>query len=249
MRAAHYCTDEKLEYARCRARIDPSQPFRFDDAYRVAHLPLVAPEHPAALDGLVQLDYRRGRYDKPRFSLVLPVDAAELQNSTSFRALERELRCCGFAAKIAWDLIDQRSEKLHVTLAGGLPEASIEACAAAVRSFLERTGPLRYRLGGPFCGTKNCGRIYFTTYPEQIEAGDSFALLQEVVSAPRTGLYLLGYYNLRDELTPAEAAELQAFLDRWRVAELAELAATSLLILATHDDLALDSRVVARIDS
>jgi len=69
------------------------------------------------------------------------------------------------------------------------------------------------------------------------------------VSAPRTGLYLLGYYNLRDELTPAEAAELQAFLDRWRVAELAELAATSLLILATHDDLALDSRVVARIDA
>jgi len=249
MRAAHYCTDEELEYARCRARIEPDQPFRFDDFYRVAHLPLIAPERPAALEQLVQFDYRRGRYDIPRYSLVLPVDAGELQSSTSFRALEDELRTYGFAAKIAWDLVGQRTGKLHVTLAGGLPEAGIEACAADVRSFLERHGPLRYRLGGPFCGTKNRGRIYFTTYPEQIDGDDSFALLQEVVRVPRTGLYLLGYYNLRDELTPAEAAELQAFLDRWRVAELAELAATSLLILATHDDLALDSRVVARIDA
>jgi hypothetical protein len=249
MRAAHYCTDEELEYVRCRARIDPSQPLRFDDSYRVAHLPLVAPDHPAAIEQLVQFDYRRGRYDKPRFSLVLPVGAAELRSSTSFQALERELRCSGFAAKIAWDLVEQRSEKLHVTLAGGLPEAGLEASVAAVQRFLERHGPLRYRLGGPFCGTKNCGRIYFTSYPEQIEEGDSFALLQQVVSAPRTGLYLLGYYNLLDELTPLEAAELQAFLERWRSAEVAELTASSLLILATHDDLALDSHVVARIDS
>lgn len=249
MRAAHYCTDEELDYARCRALIDPGQPFRFDDSYRVAHLPLVAPDHPAAIDERVQLDYRRGRYDKPRFSLVLPVPAAELQSSTSFQALERELRGCRFAAKIAWDLVERRSGKLHVTVAGGLPEAGLEASAAAVQRFCERRGPLRYRLGGPFCGTKNCGRIYFTTYPEQLEEGDSFALLQQVVNAPRTGLYLLGYYNLIDELTPLEAAQLHAFLERWRSAEVAELTASSLLILATHDDLALDSHVVARIES
>jgi hypothetical protein len=248
MRAAHYCTDEELEYARCRARLEPDQPLRFDDSYRVAHLPLIAPEHPLVIDQLRPLDYRRGRYHEPRFSLVLPVAAGELQASTSFRALERELRSCAFAAKIAWELVERRSEKLHVTLVGGLPEAGLEACAAAVKSFLERRGPLRYRLGGPFCGSKNRGRIYFTAYPEQIEGADSFALLQQVVHAPRTGLYLLGYYNFVDELTPAEASGLHAFLERWRSAELAELTAPSLLILATHDDLALESRVLARIE-
>jgi hypothetical protein len=249
MCAVHYCSDEELEYARWRARIEPNQPLRFDDFYRVAHLPLVAPEHPAVLAQLAHLDYRHGRCDKPRFSLVLPIDAGELQRSTSFRALECELRSRSFADKIAWDLIAQRTEKLHVTLAGGLPEAGVEACAAVVKSLLERRGPLRYRLGGPFCGTRNCGRIYFATYPEQVEGGDSFALLQDAVGAPRTGLYLLGYYNLRDELTAAEAAELRAFLDRWRTAELAELTSSSLLVIATYDDLALDSRIVARIDA
>jgi hypothetical protein len=247
MRAAHYCTDEELAYGRYRACFEPNQPLRFDEAYRVAHLPLVAPEHPAALAH--SLDYHGGRYAQPRFSLVLPVEAAELHGSTSFRALEAELRSRGFAAKIAWDIVDRRAEKLHVTLAGGLPEAELEGYARVLKSFLARHSPLRYRLGGPFCGSKNRGRIYFTTYPEQLEEGDAFALLQELVNAPRTGLYLLGYYNLRDELTPAEAAELQEFLDRWRSAELAEVTATSLLILATHDDLALDSRVVARLEA
>jgi hypothetical protein len=60
-------------------------------------------------------------------------------------------------------------------------------------------------------------------------------------------LYVLGYYNLIDELTASEAAGLSAFLDRWGDATLAELELASLVILAHHDDLALDSHAALRI--
>lgn len=246
MRKPTYCTDEELDYARSGARIDPNEPYCFDESYRVAHLPLVAPEHPAVIDRPAQLDYERGRYARPRFSLVLPVDAADLQRSASFRALESDLRAQMFSRKIAWDMLALRAAKLHVTLAGALPEAGLDACASAASRFLERWGPLSFRLGGPFCGTRNRGRIYFKVYPERLDDADAFGLLQELVQVPRKALYLLGYYNLREELSAAEAAELHAFLERRGSAELAELSAASLLLLGTHDDLALDSRVVAR---
>ena len=58
---------------------------------------------------------------------------------------------------------------------------------------------------------------------------------------------MIGYYNLTDELTGDESADLAAFLATWTDATLAELSAPSLTILATHDDLALESEVLANI--
>jgi hypothetical protein len=133
----------------------------------------------------------------------------------------------------------------------GAPLCFDEACRLAhlplvVTRVLESHGPLRYRLGGPFCGVKNHGRIYFATYPEQVGEDDAFALLQDAVRSPRTALYLLGYYNLCHELTPAQAADLSDFLQRWADATVAELTLISAVVIASHDDLALDSHVVAR---
>jgi hypothetical protein len=242
-----YAGDEELAYARLRWRHTPGTPFRFDEAYRVAHLPLVAPEHAAAIHAAPGRHYRSGRYDEARYSLVVPIDAAALAASTTLQDVERDLARRSFAAKIAWALLPRRASKLHVTLAGNLEPAALARHADSVRRALAEPLPLRYRLGGPFCGEKNHGRIYFTAHPERVDGGDAFARLQASVGAATTGLYVLGYYNLLDELTPPEAAELGDFLERWRDASVAELEATSLVILAHHDDLALDSHAAARI--
>ena len=41
-----FCSDEELDYGRSRFLFAPGKGFRLDEAYRLAHLPLVAPTHP-----------------------------------------------------------------------------------------------------------------------------------------------------------------------------------------------------------
>jgi hypothetical protein len=243
----HYCSDDQLAYQRSRQRLDKGRPLAFDDSYRLAHLPLVAPDHPAVIASAPPLDYQNGSYAVARYSLIVPVDAALLAAAPAFRALEHDLRARSFAPKIAWALLERRAPKLHITLVGGVREAELDECAAAVAPVLRRVGPLRYRLGGPFLGTKNVGRLYFTAYPERVDGDDVFGALQAAAGAARTQLYLLGHYNLNDELSGEEAADLADFLARWEGATLAELSCPALALIATHDDLALDSRVITRI--
>lgn len=244
-RSAPYCAPQSLAYERSRWVFQQGVPLTFDETYRVAHLPLVAREHPAVIPA-AKLDYEWGRYDRARYSLIAPVDISALSAGLAFQSIERDIRSRSFAHKIAWDMVRRRASKLHVTVAGGLREADLEACASAVREALRGKPSLRYRLGGPFVGTKNTGRIYFTTYPEATTSGDVFAMLQDALGIARTGFYVLGYYNLLDELNVGETADLADFLATWREATVAESSTSSLCILATHDDLALDSQIVRR---
>jgi hypothetical protein len=242
-----YCSPERLAYSTFLWPFDKGEPFTFDDNYRLAHLPLVARSHPAVIASVEHLDYRWGRYAVARHSLVAPVDAAILASSPAFQAIDADVRGRSFAHKIAWDMLSQRASKLHVTVAGGLRSSEIDASAAAVARAMAGWTALRYRLGGPFVGSKNRGRIYLTAYPEAVDGDDVFALLQDALGVPRTKFYVLGYYNLSDELDPEEAADLADLLATWKDVTVAELAAVHLDILATHDDLALDSEVIRRI--
>jgi hypothetical protein len=247
--APRYCTAESLAYAASAWSYQSGAPLLFDEAYRVAHLPLVAPEHPAVLSHLAPLDYESGRYRRTRYSLIVPVEAAALQRAPGFQALEHELARQNFAPKIARELLEQRAAKLHLTLAGGLQQSELDVQPLPLVDVLRAHGPLRYRLGGPFVGAKNHGRIYFPAYPEFGPQGNVFSALQRSMGRPETRLYLLGFYHLREELTPPEAAELHAFLERWAHTTVAELTAASLAIIGTHDDLALDSEIVVRISA
>ena len=74
---------------------------------------------------------------------------------------------------------------------------------------------MSFRLGGPFVGNKNIGRIYFPVYPQAIDGDDSFGLIQDAVGGTRTRFYVVGYYNLIDELDAAETADLAHILGRW----------------------------------
>ena len=197
-----------LNYASSRRVFRPGDTLAFDPAYRLAHLPLVAPRHPASIRAVPGQDYRDGTYLKPRYSLVAPIRSRDLTASPAFQALEAELRAASFAPKFAWDLGERRAAKLHATVVNGLQEANVEACAAAVTRTLARLGPLSFRLGGPFVGNKNLGRIYFPVYPQAIDGDNSFGVIQDAVGGARTRFYVAGYYNLVDELDAAETADL-----------------------------------------
>jgi hypothetical protein len=248
-RLIQFCDDAMLNYASSRRVFGPGDTLTFDPAYRLAHLPLIAPDHPAAIRAVPGQDYRDGTYRKPRHSLVMPLRAQDLVRSPTFQALERDLRAASFAPKIAWDLGERRADKLHASIVNGLSEADIAPCAAAVARSLARLGSLSFRLGGPLAGNKNLGRIYFPVYPEAVDGDDAFGLVQDAVGRPRTRFYVVGYYNLVEELDAAETAELGRWLERWGSTTILETKLSALIVQATNDDLTLSGRPVTVIEA
>lgn len=242
-----YCDDAMLAYAAARRVFLAGEALTFDKAYRLAHLPLVAPDHPDVIESEAGKDYRSGRYAATRYSLTLPIDADELGRSAGFQACEEELCGLSFSAKINWEIGRERAKKLHATVVGGLSEGDIEACARAAAAALAPLGQISIRLGGPFLGTMNTGRIYLPVYPECRDGKDVLGLVQATCGARQSRFYGVGYYQLAATLTVAETEELAGLVERWRERTLAVLTTGSLAIQATNDDLALSARIVTSI--
>jgi len=244
-----YCEEDALAYTSARRRFEPGEALRFDESYRLAHLPLISPSHPAALRSAPGTDYQDGRYNAERYSLVVPVDFRDLAASAAFQALELELRNSCFTTKIAFDLCEQRASKLHVTIGNGLPQSGLGPRAQAVARQLAKLGSVRFRLLGPFLGFKNTGRIYFPAYPESVGGQDAFGLIQDALGVPRTRFYVLGYYNLLDELDLDQTSALQRIVDAWSHIKICDVQSNTCLIQATNDDLVLSGRPVIGIDA
>ncbi|WP_395448447.1 hypothetical protein ACHMW7_27000 [Aminobacter sp. UC22_36] len=236
-----------MAYDASRRIFSPGEALTLDDAYRLAHLPLVAPGHPTIISAKDGTDYRNGTYETSRHSLVVPVDAGQLARSETFRQFEAELRSFSFSDKIAWQVGRERVGKLHATVVGGLSERDFARCADAAATTLAPLGAISLRIGGPFLGRINTGRIYLPVYPECRDGEDVFALVQSACGARPTRFYVIGYYHFAEPLTVAETADLAGLTERWRRVTLAELPVTSLVVQATNDDLALSGRVVATI--
>ncbi|MDP3243812.1 MAG: hypothetical protein Q8M69_25585, partial [Reyranella sp.] len=131
-----FCSDSELGYLRSRTRFAPGEKLWLDEAYRLAHLPLIAPDHPDIIHSRPGASYRRGRHERI-FSLVLPVPPDALEKSASYQELERDLRHSPFANKVAWDLLPKRRDKLHATICGSrskdLPYRISDDARAALR--------------------------------------------------------------------------------------------------------------------
>lgn len=211
--------------------------FVLDEAYRLAHLPLVAPDHPKVIARKDGAPYENGRRARVR-SLALPVPWTLLEAQPAYRELEAELRASSLASKVAWNVARQRCGKLHATLAhlGDAP-------APALESF----GPFTAELRGLFSGTFNLGRLYLRAYPERRADDNVFHLLQRRLGVRETDLYLVGLFNLVDDLDAVEAAALAALIERWWDRPILRWQVDALWLLGARDDLVLDGGVEAAI--
>ncbi len=185
-------------------------------------------------------DYRNGRYAAARDALVAHVPATVLDESPLFRTLEAELKASAVGPAIAWEVGRRRRDVLHATLAGPFDPAAGAACARAAQAWLGDGAPA-IRLGGPFVGDRNHGRIYVRVYPELRRGTDAYADLQRAVGARISGFYAVGLWHLDRDLDAHAAAALGAWLDRHWNAEIAILPHARLGMLRTTDDLALHS--------
>ena len=160
-----YCDDDMLAYRSTRRIFQPGEGTIFDEAYRLAHLPLVNAAHSAVISEIDGRDYRNGAYATTRYALLMPIAAEAFLQSDQAQALELAMRSASFAPKIAWDICERRRPRLHATLAGGIQEADLDRVVALVQDLLDQIGPISVCLKGPFVGTRNTGRIYFPVYP------------------------------------------------------------------------------------
>ena len=110
-----YCGDAMLAYRSTRRIVQSGESTIFDNAYRLAHLPLVNPAHTAVISEVAGREYRNGTYANARYALVMPI-SAEAFRSDQAQALEFAMKSASFAPKIAWDLCERRRSRLHATV-------------------------------------------------------------------------------------------------------------------------------------
>ena len=238
-----FCSDRELGYQRNRTEFTEGRGLLLDGTYRLAHLPLVAPDHPRAIPFRDGAFYSKGRHPRV-FSLVLPVPGEVLLQSPSYRRLEAELRGAPFAGKIAWHVIEQRQSKLHATICGGLGLGD-EAPRLEEQQLrrLARLGPIDVELRGLFSGNVNVGRLYLRAYPERRHDRNVFRQIQHALGRPETDLYVVGLWNLMDDLDIPQAAALGSMIERWWERPILRFRSDHLWLLGAADDLVLDSAV------
>jgi len=243
-----FCDDAELGYDRSRTRLAAGQALALDESYRLAHLPLIAPDHPDVIPARDGTYYDRGRHPRV-FSLVLPVPWRDLAASPVFRELEQDLRAAPFASKVAWDLMERRRDRLHATVCGSLAvgEDAEPQITPEQRRNLSGIGHFRVELRGLFCGNINVGRLYLRVYPERRDGENVLRQVQRVLSRRETDLYVLGLYNLTDNLTATETSALMAILERWWSRTILRLEVTKLWLLWAKDDLVLDGAVAEEV--
>ena len=125
-----FCSEEVLTYRRSLTPFAPGEGLVLDEAYRLAHLPLVAPDHPGVIAAMPGRFYERGRHSRV-VSLVLPVPYPDLAAAPAYAALNTELRAAPFAHKIAWDVATRRRVDTLERMASSRGRAKEEGGAAA----------------------------------------------------------------------------------------------------------------------
>jgi hypothetical protein len=235
-----FCEDDELGYRR--SLTDFTTPLTLDESYRLAHLPLVAPEHPGIIARREGKFYEMGRHPAV-YSLVLPVEDGALRASPAFLALEAELKAAPFAGKIAWDILPPRQDRLHATVCGSLSLAEPPAITTETHEALSRIEPFTVELRGLFSGNVNRGRLYLPVFPEKRAGRNTLQEVQAAFGRAPGDLWLVGLYNLTDDLDAAETAALSDIISRWWGKSLLRLSVSELQVMGASDDLVLDAHV------
>lgn len=236
-----FWSDEELGYRR--SLTDFAHPLHLDESYRLAHLPLLAPAHPRVILRLPGGDYEMGRHGEI-FSAVLPVPPGQLEASAAWQALDAELRASTFAGKIDWDLLPRRADRLHATVAGSLGRDTLPEITPKTRAALAALGPFAVELRGLFSGNVNRGRLYLRAYPQRCGDANLLHEIQNLFGRKPGDLWLVGLYNLIDDLDATQTGELAALIARWWNKPLLRLHVDRLWLMGARDDLVLDSRIV-----
>jgi hypothetical protein len=232
-----FASPDNFAYDSARYHFKEGEKLSFDERYRYAQLPLIAPRHPAVLINSPDGEYVSGSYANPRYSLVARVPDLD---TSSLGALTTAAEKSPFGHKLDHKMTDRRRDLLHVTIAGGL-ERSFAGRLSNVAGALEGFGGFSMRLFGPLIGQFNTGRMYLPAVPTQGTDTDAFREIQRSLGLIPTNFFACGFLHFQEELTPSETQAVQEFLQAWSKEIVLECRVDKLWVMSTHDDLALSS--------
>jgi hypothetical protein len=241
-----FCDDSVLDYLRHKTQLPRGARLEFDEAYRLAHLPLVAPDHPLVIPAKPGSGYAMGQHD-PVYSLGIPVLADQLFASGPFMELQAVLKSSRFSKKISWDGFDLRKHKLHATVCGALSSNNPPTIDQQTFERLAEIGPVHAEMRGIFSGNVNVGRLYLRLYPELRNGQNMCHEIQRICGRKTTNLYVVGIFNLIDELDLQETSALRKLIDHWWDRPLTRLSLDHLWLLKSQDDLVLNGSVAKTI--
>jgi hypothetical protein len=234
--------DDALGYRRSATRFVRGAPFAMDESYRLAHLPLVAPDHPRVIARRADRPlYDGGRHPRVH-SLVLPVPGDALLASPAWRAMQDELRAAPFAAKLAWEILERRRDVLHATVC-----RTVVLESDVLRETLLALGPFEVELRGLFSGNVNHGRLYLKVHPERRAGLDMLQQVQRACAPEAGDLWVVGVHNLIDDLDAGESAALAALIERWWDRVVLRFELRELWMLGAVDDLVLEAPTIERL--
>lgn len=237
-----FCSDSQLLYSDYETEFGEGQELLFDESYRLAHLPLVAPSHPRVIHSKSGTNYKLGIHESV-YSIAIPVYAEQLLASEEYIKLCNELKMSSFSHKLSWDTYSQRKYKLHATICGAISTENAPLIEDDIFKRLREVGPVAIQIRGLFSGNLNVGRLYLKVYPEERDGKNMFHVFQRIFGSPITDLYVVGLFNLIDELNPKEAKELHSLLTVWRDVVFLQMELKELWMLKSRDDLVLNGSV------
>ena len=237
-----FCDDRHLSYDDNLTEFVGGEGLLFDETYRLAHLPLVAPDHSRVIRTKPGTSYNRGIHDSV-FSIAIPVSANQLLTSQEFNRLCDELKVSMFAQKISWDTFSQRKDKLHATICGAISTVDPPRVNQKTYEMLRQIGPVSIKICGLFSGNMNIGRLYLKVYPEQRAGKNMCHVIQRIFDSTLTNMYLVGLFNFVEELDVHEAQELDSLLKRWQDVEILQIELEELWMLKSRDDLVLNGNI------
>ena len=237
-----FCNDSQLLYDDYQTEFAHGRGLRFDESYRLAHLPLIAPEHPRVIKTKPGTEYNCGIHDLV-FSIVLPIYAERLYQSSEFKRLCDEVKLSGLSHKLSWTTFSKRKHKLHATVCGAISTESAPYIEQRKLQKLREIGPVSVKIRGLFSGNLNIGRLYLKVDPEQRDGENMLHVIQRVFDSAITHLYVVGLFNFKDELNVAETQELKRLLNRWQDVEFLHMQLEELWVLKSRDDLVLNGSI------
>jgi hypothetical protein len=80
-------------------------------------------------------------------------------------------------------------------------------------------------------------------YPERRSGANLLRKVQRALGCRETDLYVVGIYNLTDDLDSAEAAAMNDLVDRWWDRALLRFQVDALWLLGAMDDLVLEGEI------
>ena len=237
-----YCDDSELSYEKYKTKFVDGHGLRFDEAYRLAHLPLVAPDHPRVIPTKPGSQYNRGVHDLI-YSIAIPIPVDSLLTTENFTRLYDEFKATTFAHKLSWETFAQRKDKLHATICGAMSIGQAPDIDSRIYHELSTIGPVAISIRGIFSGNLNIGRLYLKVYPELRHGRNMCHEIQRIVGSPLTDIYVVGLLNFVEELDASEAQVLKKLLAMWWDIEFIQLRLENLWLLKSRDDLLLDGAI------